>query len=216
MRTEIYEYISPSQGKYVTEAVNAYSEDGSRVTGKYWYIKGIIMQGGIKNANQRVYPVHEISRAVKVLSDQIKGDYSVIGELDHPASLNINLDRGSHVITDVWMEGANGYGKLKILPFGLGLIVQGYLEHGVKLGVSTRGQGNVKEDGSGEVSDFEIVTVDIVANPSAPGAYPTPIYEQLMNTKGGNQLINMSKELYEDKKAQQYIKQGLVNFISKL
>ena len=153
--------------------------------GKDLYMKGICIQGGVRNANQRVYPVNEIGRAVKTLNDQVSGGYSVLGEVDHPEGLNINLDRVSHMITDMWMDGPNGYGKLKILPTPMGQLVQTMLEAGVKLGVSSRGSGNVSEDGSNEVSDFEIITVDVVAQPSAPGAYPTAIYEHMMNARGG-------------------------------
>ena len=180
--------------------------------GKSLYMKGICIQGGVKNANQRVYPVSEISRAVNTLNDQIKGGYSVLGEVDHPEGLNINLDRVSHMLSSMWMDGPNGHGKLKILPTPMGLLVKTMLESGVKLGVSSRGSGNVKEDGSGQVSDFEIITVDIVAQPSAPGAYPTPIYEHLLNTKGGYRALNIAR----DTQAQEYLKEQLVNIISKL
>jgi hypothetical protein len=180
--------------------------------GKSLYMKGICIQGGVKNANQRVYPVSEIGRAVNTLNDQIKGGYSVLGEVDHPEGLNINLDRVSHMLSSMWMDGPNGHGKLKILPTPMGLLVKTMLESGVKLGVSSRGSGNVKEDGSGQVSDFEIITVDIVAQPSAPGAYPTPIYEHLLNTKGGYRALNIAR----DTQAQEYLKEQLVNIISKL
>jgi hypothetical protein len=180
--------------------------------GKSLYMKGICIQGGVKNANQRVYPVSEIGRAVNTLNDQIKGGYSVLGEVDHPEGLNINLDRVSHMLSSMWMDGPNGHGKLKILPTPMGLLVKTMLESGVKLGVSSRGSGNVKEDGSGQVSDFEIITVDIVAQPSAPGAYPTPIYEHLLNTRGGYRALNIAR----DTQAQEYLKEQLVNIISKL
>jgi len=180
--------------------------------GKSLYMKGICIQGGVKNANQRVYPVSEIGRAVNTLNDQIKGGYSVLGEVDHPEGLNINLDRVSHMLSGMWMDGPNGHGKLKILPTPMGLLVKTMLESGVKLGVSSRGSGNVKEDGSGQVSDFEIITVDIVAQPSAPGAYPTPIYEHLLNTRGGYRALNIAR----DTQAQEYLKEQLVNIISKL
>jgi hypothetical protein len=88
------------------------------------------------------------------------------------------------------------------------------LESGVKLGVSSRGSGEV--DGGGEVAGFEIITVDVVAQPSAPGAYPTPIYEHLMNTKGGYKAILTSKEVQGDKKAQKYIAESLLSIISRL
>lgn len=184
--------------------------------GKNLFMKGICIQGGITNQNQRVYPVSEISRAVKTLNDQCEGGYTVLGEVDHPDDLKINLDRVSHMITQMWMDGPNGYGKLKILPTPMGQLVKTMLESGVKLGVSSRGAGNVKDDGSGEVSDFEIITIDIVAQPSAPGAYPTPIYEHLMNTRGGYKAILTAKEVQGDKKAQQYIKESLLRIIGGL
>ena len=180
------------------------------------YMKGICIQGGIKNANQRVYPVNEIGKAVKTLNDQISSGYSVLGEVDHPDDLKINLDRVSHMITEMWMDGPNGYGKMKILPTPMGQLVKTMLESGVKLGVSSRGSGNINEYGSGEVSDFEIITVDVVAQPSAPGAYPTPIYEHLMNTKGGNMAKGLAAEVRNDAKAQKFLKEALTNIIKDL
>ena len=183
--------------------------------GKDLYMKGICIQGGVRNANQRVYPVNEIGRAVKTLNEQISGGYSVLGEVDHPEGLNINLDRVCHMVTEMWMDGANGYGKLKILPTPMGQLVKTMLESGVKLGVSSRGSGNVVE-GSGEVSDFEIITVDVVAQPSAPGAYPTPIYEHLMNARGGMKAYELAQATKHDNKAQKYLKESLVNIINRL
>ncbi len=183
--------------------------------GKNLYLKGIAIQGGIRNANQRVYPVDEIERAVKTLNDQIQSGYSVLGEVDHPDDLKVNLDRVSHMITQMWMEGPNGYGKFKILPTPMGNLIRTMLESGVKLGVSSRGSGNV-DDMSGRVSDFEIITVDIVAQPSAPGAYPTPVYEHLMNTRGGHKALTVAKEVKNDPKAQKYLKESLLRIIQGL
>ena len=202
------ENLSFDQARMVVES------DGHE--GKNLYMKGICIQGGVRNQNQRVYPVQEISRAVKTLNDQIAGGYSVLGEVDHPDDLRINLDRVCHMVTEMWMDGPNGYGKLKILPTPMGNLVRTMLESGVKLGVSSRGSGNVKEDGSGEVSDFEIITVDVVAQPSAPGAYPTPIYEHLMNNRGGYSALRIAQEVKGDPKAQKYLKESLLGIISKL
>jgi hypothetical protein len=184
--------------------------------GKNLHMSGICIQGGIRNANQRVYPVSEISKAVKTLNDQIQNGYSVLGEVDHPDDLKINLDRVSHMITNMWMDGPNGYGKLKILPTPMGQLIKTMLESGVKLGVSSRGSGNVSSDGSNSVSDFEIITVDMVAQPSAPGAYPTPIYEHLMNTRGGYNAFRVAQEVKGDPQAQKYLKESLVNIINGL
>lgn len=184
--------------------------------GKDLYLKGICIQGGVRNANNRVYPVTEIGKAVKTLNDQISKGYSVLGEADHPDGLNINLDRVSHMITEMWMDGSDGYGKMKIIPTPMGQLVQTMLQNGVKLGVSSRGSGNVREDGSGQVSDFEIITVDVVAQPSAPGAYPTAIYEHLMNTRGGYKAYEIAQATKHDEKAQKYLKESLINIISQL
>ena len=100
------------------------------------------------------------------------------------------------------MYGPNGIGKLKILPTPMGNIVKTLLESGAKLGVSSRGTGNVNE--SGQVADFEIVTVDIVAQPSAPDAYPKAIYEGLMNMKGGRRLYGIGADAVYDSKAEGY------------
>jgi hypothetical protein len=183
--------------------------------GKNLYLKGITIQGGIRNANQRVYPTDEIERAVKTLNDQIQNGYSVLGEVDHPDDLKVNLDRVSHMITHMWMEGPNGYGKMKVLPTPMGNLIRTMLESGVKLGVSSRGSGNVN-DMNGHVSDFEIITVDIVAQPSAPGAYPTPVYEHLMNARGGNRAFKVAQETKEDPKAQKYLKESLLKIIKGL
>lgn len=199
------ENLTFDQAQIVLETTE--TDDG----GKDLYLKGICIQGGVRNANQRVYPVSEISRAVNTLNDQVTGGYSVLGEVDHPEGLNINLDRVSHMITNMYMDGPNGYGKMKILPTPMGQLVETMLKSGVKLGVSSRGSGNVNDDNN--VSDFEIITVDIVAQPSAPGAYPTPIYEHLMNTRGGYQAFTTAREVKDDHKAQKYLKESLINII---
>ena len=203
----LQEHLTFNQANVVLENANE---------GKDLYLKGIMIQGGVRNANQRVYPVDEIGRAVKTLNDQITGGYSVLGEVDHPEGLNINIDRVSHMITECWMDGDNGYGKLKILPTPMGQLVKTMLESGVKLGVSSRGSGNVSEDGSNTVSDFEIITVDVVAQPSAPGAYPTPIYEHIMNARGGMKAYELAQATKHDTKAQKYLKESLINIINKL
>jgi hypothetical protein len=182
--------------------------------GKDLYMEGIFIQGGVRNQNQRVYPVSEISRACNAIAEKIKGGYSVLGEADHPDDLQVNLDRVSHMITNMYMNENNGIGKLKILPTPMGNIVKTLLESNCKLGVSSRGSGNV--DGSGGVTDFEIVTVDIVAQPSAPSAYPKAIYERVMNDRRRSQLWGVAEATRYDDKAQKYLKEEVLRFINNL
>lgn len=190
------------------------AESADAVTGQRpIFMNGIFVQGGVRNLNERVYPVNEIRRAVENVTEILARGESVLGEADHPEELNINLDRVSHMITQMWMDGPNGMGKLKILPTPMGNIVRTLLESGVKLGVSSRGSGNVTD--SGEVSDFQIVTVDIVAKPSAPNAYPKAVYEA-MNARRGAIVEDLAKAMKHDAKAQEYLKKELLSWIDKL
>jgi hypothetical protein len=183
--------------------------------GKDLYMKGICIQGGVENANKRVYPVSEITNAVTTINEQIKEGNSVLGEVDHPDDLKINLDRVSHMISEMWMDGPNGYGKLKILETPMGQLVKTMIQGGVKLGVSSRGSGNVNES-TGHVADFEIVTVDVVAQPSAPNAYPVAIYEGLLNMRGGHKVLEMARDASNDTKVQKYLKEEMIRLIRDL
>ena len=210
MRSLIQEHLSFDNAR-----MEVLAESGPDGKGKNLYMKGIFIQGGVKNANMRVYPVDEITEAVDAINKQIKDGYSVLGELDHPDDLKINLDRVCHMITDMWMDGPNGFGKLKILPTPMGQLVTTMLESGVKLGVSSRGSGNVNE-GSGHVSDFEIVTVDIVAQPSAPNAYPKAVYEGLMNMRYGHRVLEVAQDAGANQKVQKYLQEEVMRLIKDL
>lgn len=182
---------------------------------KSFYLNGIFIQGDVKNHNGRVYPSSEIRSAVDDINHRISKGFSVLGEVDHPETLTINLDRVSHVIENMWMNGSNGHGKLKILPTPMGKIIGSLLESGVKLGVSSRGSGNL--DHTGSVADFEIITVDIVANPSAPEAYPKAIYESLMNMNGGMQMMETARHVNTGSSAaNRHFANQMKRFISEL
>ncbi len=210
MQRYLQEHLNFNQAK-----IRVLHEDGPDGVGKTLYMEGICIQGGVKNANERVYPVHEISKAVGTINEQLEGGYSVMGEVDHPDDLKINLDRVSHTIVKMWMDGPAGYGKLKILPTPMGQLVKTMLDAGVKLGVSSRGSGNV-DDRTGHVSDFEIVTVDVVAQPSAPNAYPRAIYEGLLNMKYGHKAMEIAKSAGTDNKVQRFLKEEVTRLIKDL
>ena len=182
--------------------------------GKDLYMKGIFIQGGVRNHNQRIYPVNEIANAVESIRKRLDGGFSVLGEADHPDDLQVNIDRVSHMVTEMWMDSPNGYGKLKLIPTPMGNIIKTLLESGVKLGVSSRGSGNVQE--SGNVSDFEIVTVDVVAQPSAPEAYPTAIYERVMGSRRRAALMDVAYAVNHDRSAQKHLENEVTRFISSL
>jgi hypothetical protein len=171
------------------------------------YLNGILMQADVRNGNKRVYPLEEISRAVESIQQRITEGHFIMGELNHPDSLSIDLSRVSHAITEIKMDGANAVGKCKILNTPMGNIAKGLLEGGIKLGVSSRGTGNVTNEGF--VSDFNFVTVDIVATPSAPNAYPNMIKEAMENQK----VVTLAEALVHDKAAQKHFQKEIFKFI---
>jgi hypothetical protein len=205
MARKLYEYMGADQaGLRLLE-----SEDGKDLV-----MAGLFIQGEVKNQNGRVYPKDEIRRAVESVRQRLSKGETVLGELDHPEELQINLDRVSHIITDMHCDNADGMGKLKIIDTPMGNIARSLLKAGAKLGVSSRGSGNVNE--SGRVSDFDIVTVDIVAQPSAPDAYPKTIYESLFNMRGGEVIFNTASAVTHDKSAERHLMNQITKFINEL
>ena len=194
----------------VLEEDSASGSDGK----KNLYMEGIFIQGDVMNENKRVYPMTEIKKAVEQINETIQAGKSVLGEVDHPDDLKINLDRVSHMITGMWMDGPCGFGKLKILPTPMGELVKAMITSGVKLGVSSRGSGEVADNG--RVSGFDIITVDIVAQPSAPNAYPKAIYEGLMNMRHGHRVLDVARDATQDQRVQRYLKEGITRLIKDL
>ncbi|CAB4164065.1 prohead core scaffolding protein and protease [uncultured Caudovirales phage] len=203
------------QLSFTQARIELLTEETADGQGKNLYMKGICIEGDKENANGRVYSRHEIHKAVNTINEQITSGLSVLGEVDHPEDLKINLDRVSHMIEKMWMEGSLGYGKLKILPTPMGQLVKTMLDSGVKLGVSSRGSGNV-DDSNGHVSDFEIVTVDVVAQPSAPNAYPQAVYESLFNQKFGHRVLEMAGDAVYDPKMQRHLTKEVIKLIDNL
>jgi hypothetical protein len=200
---------------YNQARIQVFEEQDAGTGGKSLYLKGICIEGDRKNANDRIYPLHEIRRAVETVNEQIRDGNSVLGEVDHPDDLKINLDRVCHSVDGMWMDGHAGCGKLKILPTPMGELIKTLLTSGVKLGVSSRGSGNV-DDRTGHVSDFEIVTIDVVAQPSAPNAYPQAIYEGMINMKHGHRILEMAREAGEDDRVRKYLARAVKRLIQDL
>lgn len=149
-------------------------EDGT----KNIFIEGIFMQAEKPNKNGRMYPKGIMEKEIARYQDLINEKRS-LGELGHPPNPQINLNQVSHLITDLRFEGNDIIGKAKILDTPMGKIAKNFLEEGVRLGVSSRGLGSLKEkNGINEVQDdFHLATVDIVADPSAPDAFVQGIME---------------------------------------
>ena len=162
--------------KLITELHESteYLVEADEKTGKKnHYIKGIFAQSETKNRNKRVYPRGIMEREINSFSKMIEGKRA-LGELNHPQGPQINLDKVSHIITEMWWEGNDVYGKAKILGTPMGNIAKNFLDEGVQLGVSTRGMGSVKQMREGYsvvLEDFRLSTVDIVADPSGPDCF---------------------------------------------
>ena len=148
---------------------------------KSLYIEGVFLQGDIKNRNGRMYPSDTLAKEVGRYNEQFVGKGRALGELGHPDGPTINLDRVSHKITSLRQEGSNFIGRAQILSTPMGTIAKSLLDEGVKLGVSSRGMGSLREDRNGIKvvgEDFMLATAaDIVADPSAPDAFVNGIME---------------------------------------
>jgi hypothetical protein len=194
------------------EAKPLIAESSDPKIGGFYYLKGLFLEGEKQNHNGRVYPQSEIEKAVNQLNERIQSSGPIPGELDHPEGLNINFDRISHVITEMQLQGSNGMGTMKIIKAGFGLIVEGCIQAGMQIGVSSRGSGNI--DNGGQVSDYDIVTVDIVANPSAPNAYPNAsLAESLARNGRGREAMYLTEYVKTDPSAQKYFKQEITRFL---
>jgi len=167
------------------------------------FLSGIMMQAAMKNGNGRTYGVDQITRAVDECQSKIKQGNFILGELNHPDVLSINLANVSHAITEIRMDGNNAVGKMKMLNTPCGNIAKAIMEGGVRLGVSSRGTGTVNEGGN--VSDFAFVTMDIVSTPSAPDAYPNYVAEAL----GSKKVLTLAEAVVHDPKAQEYFKKEI-------
>lgn len=189
--------------KLITEHTNEveYIVEGKN---KQQYIKGIFMQSDIQNQNGRVYPYNVLKKQVKAFNEKFVKQDRALGELGHPSGPSVNLDRVSHIITELHEDGKNFIGKAKIIDTPNGKIVKNLLESGVRLGVSSRGLGSIKTNKSGvnEVQDdFVLSTVDIVSDPSAPDAFVNGIMEGKEFSLTGEVEYHIRKEIKNTVKA---------------
>ena len=168
--------------KLISEEINnaEYIVEEKENGKKSYKIRGIFMQGDIKNRNGRVYPMEVLTNEVKNYNRKFVNEKRAYGELGHPEGPTVNLERVSHLVTDLYPDGKNIMGEARILDTPMGKIVKTLMDEGTKLGVSSRGMGSLDErDGAKYVrSDFYLAAAaDIVADPSAPSAFVQGIME---------------------------------------
>ena len=164
--------------QYISEDI--LNEEGEK-TGKNYFIQGVIMQGDIKNRNGRMYPASTLIKEMTRYNKNYVEAKRAYGELGHPAGPTINLDRVSHMFTELKQDGSNIIGRAKVMDTPMGKIVKSLIDEGANLGISSRGMGSIKQnkDGVMEVQgDFMLATAgDIVADPSAPDAFVKGVME---------------------------------------
>lgn len=177
---------------------------------KFLYLTGTCLESEKWNRNRRFYPKAEIARVVNEMAQKIKEGGPIAGELDHPEGLNMNFDRVSHAITEIHMQDTLGVGRIKVADNQFGHQIRSVVELGVRVGVSSRGSGSV--DDRGYVSDYNMVTIDAVLQPSAD-AYPIPVVEAFQHTKNGQEAARLAQFIREDATAQLYMKQAVERFL---
>jgi len=190
--------------QYITEA----KENGK----KDYFIEGIFLQAEIQNRNGRVYPMHVLENEVQRYMRETVDKGRAYGELGHPAGPSINLDRVSHIITELKRDKNNFIGRAKLTETPMGNIARGLLESGANLGVSSRAMGSLKESNGKMVvqSDLRLSTAaDIVADPSAPDAFVKGImenvewiYDPVHNTWHEHKLHETKKKIHNMSKSQ--------------
>lgn len=200
----LMENLTYAQAQIIEESTNQ---------GKDHFMSGIMMMSEIENGNGRKYKRDELALAVENANKRIAEGHFIAGELNHPNDLQINLERVSHIITEMRMDGNNAVGKMKLLNTPMGVLAKNLLDGGLKLGVSSRGSGSVVE---GVVQGFNFLTVDIVSTPSAPDAYPESIRESLEMAKNGQKIQTLAEAVIHDQAAQKYLTKEIAAFINAL
>tara|TARA_Y100000034_G_scaffold7597_1_gene8379 strand:+ start:379 stop:981 length:603 start_codon:yes stop_codon:yes gene_type:complete len=165
------------------------------------FITGKLQEGGVLNGNQRMYPPDIMEREVKKYTQMVK-DNRALGELDHPESSIINLANVSHMVIDIWMEGPSVMGKCKVLDTPSGQILRSLVDAGVKIGISSRGMGSVKEHQGKTIveDDFQLICFDIVSEPSTPNAFMSLTENKFMSARvaKNNKIINLMNKIVGD------------------
>ena len=179
----------------LTEAEKTFVRGGGMI------LTGKLQEADCENGNQRQYPMAIMEREVQKYK-QLVEDCRALGELDHPDSSIINLVNVSHMITEVWMDGKTVMGKCKVLETPSGQILRALVESGVKIGISSRGMGSVTERMGKTIveDDFQLISFDIVSEPSTPNAFMALSENRLVteNIESNNKIINLLNEIVGD------------------
>jgi len=202
-------------------------EESSKDGKKSLFIKGPYMMAEEVNRNKRYYPTDELKREIaRYKSDMINENRSM-GELNHPTTAEVDLERACHIVTDIWQEGNMFYGKSKVLSTPCGQIVKSLINDGVKVGMSSRALGQLtpikEKTGVSKVTDMKLVAVDCVSDPSCPKAFVNGILESkqfIMNKDGkfeeAYSTFEKSIEILPTKELDAYLGEQVITFLDKI
>lgn len=201
--------------KYLVEEIN-------RDMPSNLYIQGPFLMGDEANKNRRIYPLEEMVKEVNRYDTEMITSCRALGELNHPSSGEVNLERSCHVVTKLKQNGNIFEGKSKVLSTPMGLITKSLINDGVKLGVSSRALGRIDEkNGKSIVSDFRIVAIDVVADPSVPTAFVNGILESKKWVLSESGMFEAVYEDFEDgisklpkRNQREYLKEQVIDFIN--
>lgn len=199
-------------------------EEKNRNSPSNMFIKGPFLMANEANRNKRVYPLEEMVREVNRYEKEMIKENRATGELNHPTSPEINLERACHIVTELKRDGNIFEGKSKILSTPVGQVVKSLILDGVKLGVSSRALGRVdEENGIGKVSDFRLVAIDVVADPSVPTAFVNGILESKQWVLKDNGELEPFYEQFQKgisklpkKNVDAYLREQFITFINAL
>jgi hypothetical protein len=199
-------------------------EEKNRNAPSSMWLNGPFLMANKANRNNRIYPLEEMAKEVTRYTDEIIRNSRATGELNHPTTPDVNLERACHIVTELKQDGDVFIGKSKVLSTPMGQVVKSLMLDGVKLGVSSRALGRVDEkNGIGHVSDFRLVAIDVVADPSVPTAFVNGILESKKWVLSDSGEFEPVYETFEKKIAnlpnknkEQYLKEAMIQFINSL
>jgi hypothetical protein len=199
-------------------------EEKNRNAPSSMWLNGPFLMANKANRNNRIYPLEEMTREVNRYTEEIIRNNRGTGELNHPTTPEVNLERACHMVTELKQDGDVFIGKSKVLSTPMGQVVRSLMLDGVKLGVSSRALGRVDEkNGVGHVSDFRLVAIDVVADPSVPTAFVNGILESKKWVLMDNGEFEPMYEKFErsisslpNKDKDNYLKESIIQFINSL
>lgn len=208
----------------ITEGLDYLIEEGNKDKPANLYVKGVYMVAEEKNRNNRIYSKEEMEKEVKRYNEEFVSKNRALGELEHPQSATVNSERACHLITELHMEGNKVIGKSKILSTPLGEVMKSLIRDGVKMGMSSRALGSlVDKDGVNHVENMKLITIDAVADPSAPGAFVNGILESKSFVLKNNGMYEEIYDSFESKLANLprrdvdlHLREAIIHFINSI